>query len=160
MPKPLTRTPPSSSVAGILEQGITSQLIARPEARSATIVPMPVSHQVSPEEGDSGQIQASGEVAGIHRQFALTPSTDRTLKRLIAAYGEATGLDLKHSQLLRAILVAVAYAMPELTREATHIGRLRRPKNDRGSESLRDGLERRIAAAFVSGMRAAGVMPH
>ena len=62
------------------------------------------------------------------------------------------------SELLRAVLVAVAHAMPELTREASNIGPLRRPKNDRGNEALRDELERRIATAFVAGMRAAGVM--
>ena len=158
MPKPLTRPQPTSSVAGMLEHGIASQVMTRPEPRPAMILPIPVSYQAPQEERASGQIRASGEVAGIPRQFTLTASTDRTLKRLIAAYGEATGLDLKHSELLRAILIGVAHAMPELTREAGNIGRLKRPKNDRGNEALRDDLERRIATAFVSGMRAAGVM--
>jgi hypothetical protein len=143
----------------MLEHGVTSQLLARPEARPALIVPIAGSHQGSPEDRGTGEGRASRQAACIPRQFTLSPLTDRTLKRLIAAYGEATGLDLKHSELLRAILVAVAHAMPELSREAERIGPLRRPKNDRGSEVLRDELERRIAAAFVRGMRAVGVMP-
>jgi hypothetical protein len=132
--------------------------MTKPGTRPATILPIPVSYQAPQEERASGQIRASGEVACIPRQFTLTSSTDRALKRLIAVYGEATGVDLKHSELLRAILVAVTHAMPELTREADNIGPLKRAKNDRGNEAQRDELERRIAAAFVAGMRAAGVI--
>jgi len=90
-------------------------------------------------------------VPEVPRQFTLTASTDRTLKRLITVYGDATGLDLKHSELLRAVLLAVEHAMPELSREAQGIGRLRRPKNDRGREGEREALERCIAKAFVRG---------
>jgi hypothetical protein len=113
-----------------------------------------------PRGGDmrlSGTV--SGEVPSIPRQFSLTPKTDRTFKRLIATYAASTGLELKHSELLRAILIAVEHAMPELLREAQEIGALRRPKNDRGREGEREALERRVARGFLAGMRGAGRIP-
>lgn len=88
----------------------------------------------------------------------VTARTDRVLKRLVSTYSDATRIDLKHSEVLRAILVAVEHAMPELLREANGIGVIRRPKNDRGREAEREQLERRIAKAFVAGMRASGLL--
>ncbi len=76
------------------------------------------------------------------------------LKRIISVYSESTGIDLKHSEFLRAVLVAVEHAMPELSREASQIGRLRRPKNDRENGAIREQMERKVAKAFVAGMRA------
>jgi hypothetical protein len=123
------------------------------------IAPVPVPTTAAPETLNLNQTRPSGEVPDIPRQFTLTAKTDRTLKRLIAMYSEATGIDLKHSELIRAVLVALEHAMPELTREAHEIGTLRRPKNDRGREAEREELELRIATAFLNGMRAAGVLP-
>jgi hypothetical protein len=47
--------------------------------------------------------------------------------------------------------------MPELEREAERLGRIKRPRNVRGKEHERELFERRIAAAFMAGMRAASV---
>ena len=87
----------------------------------------------------------------------LTASTDRTLKRLIMGYSETTGLDIKHSEMLRAMLMVIENTMPQLLRAAQEIGPLRRPKNDRGKESQREEMERRIAHALAAGMRASGM---
>jgi len=55
-------------------------------------------------------------------------------------------------------LIALEHAAPELEREAAHIGRLKRPKNERGNEGLRDRLERRIARALIAGTRATTIL--
>lgn len=158
MPKPLTKPQPTSSVAKMLEPSVGAQVIAKPEPVATTILPLPVQPHVGSLPRQQVDMRASGEVPDVPRQFTLTAKTDRTLKRVIATYSEATGIDLKHSELLRAILVAVEHAMPELIREAQVIGRLRRPKNDRGREAEREELERNIAKAFVAAMRATGLM--
>ena len=69
-------------------------------------------------------------------------------------YSRAGGVDLKSSEVMRAVLIALEHAAPELEREAARIGRLKRPKNDRGTEGLRDRLERRIARAIIAGVMA------
>lgn len=158
MPKPLSKPQPTSSVAKMLEPSVGAQVIAKPEPVATPILPLPVQPQLGSLPRHQGEMRASGEVPDVPRQFTLTASTDRTLKRLIATYSEATGIDLKHSELLRAVLAAVEHAMPELVREAQGIGPLRRPKNDRGREAEREALEREIARAFSAGMRAAGML--
>jgi hypothetical protein len=142
----------------MLEPGVGAQVIAKPEAITPRTLPTPVQTMPIPERANQDEIRPSGEVPDIPRQFTLTSKTDRILKRLVGTYSEATGMDLKHSELLRAVLVAVEHAMPELVREAQGIGPLRRPKNDRGREAEREDVERRIAKAFLAGMRAAGMM--
>jgi len=146
----------------MLEPGVGAQVIARPQPAKPPIFPVPVLTIPQPETPVRNEMQPSnapsGEVPDIPRQFTLTAKTDRTLKRLIATYSEATGLDLKHSELLRAVLVAIEHAMSELVREAQGIGPLRRPKNERGREAEREELERSIARAFVGGMRACAAL--
>jgi hypothetical protein len=153
MAKTLNRPIPTSSVATLLDLGIGAQVIARPQQIQppslAGPAPAPIRHPELPQP----QVLPTGEIPDVSRQFMLTASTDRTLKRLIAGYSDTTGLDVKHSEMLRAILLAVENAMPHLLRAAQEIGPLRRPKNDRGKESQREEMERRIAHAVAIGMR-------
>jgi hypothetical protein len=48
--------------------------------------------------------------------------------------------------------------MPELEREVGRMGKIKRPQNIRGKEHERESFEQKIAAAFVSGMRAASIL--
>lgn len=162
MAKTLQRTPPTSSVANLLDPGVSAQVIARPDPQTPTpssrapLAPAAlVEHPAFIRPQSS--VQATGEVPDIPRQFTLTTSTDRTLKRIVDTFAEATGLELRHSELLRAILHSAAAAMPELHEEARRIGPLRRPKNERGREAQREAVERRIARAFAAALRAAPV---
>jgi hypothetical protein len=140
----------------MLQPGIGAQALARPTERTTPILPTPIAEQVQIHVVPREPAAATGEPASVPRQFVLTPSSDRVLKKIVAVYSDATRLDLKHSEFLRAMLVAVEHALPELAREAAQIGQLKRPKNDRGNEAVRDQMERRIAEAFVAGMRAVG----
>ena len=150
MPKPLDKPQPTSSVANMLDLGVGAAALAKPPRRE-NVPPTSVANEIPPQPVPA---EPPGEPANIHRQFILTRSADETLKKLVRIYSRAGGVELKSSEVLRAVLVALEHAAPELEREATRIGRLKRPKNDRGNEGLRDRLERRIARASIPGVRA------
>ena len=150
MPKPLDKPQPTSSVANMLDLGVGAAALAKPPRRE-NVPPTPVTNELSPQPAP---VEPAGEPANIHRQFILTRSADETLKKLVRIYSRAGGVDLKSSELMRAVLIALEHAAPELEREAARIGRLKRPKNERGNEGLRDRLERRIARAIIAGARA------
>ncbi|HKP13661.1 MAG TPA: hypothetical protein VJZ91_16190 [Blastocatellia bacterium] len=150
MPKPLDKPQPTSSVANMLDLGVGAAALAKPPRRE-NVPPTPVANDIPPQPALA---EPPGEPANIHRQFILTRSADDTLKKLVRIYSRAGGVDLKSSELMRAVLLALEHASPELEREAARIGRLKRPKNDRGNEGLRDRLERRIARAIIAGLRA------
>lgn len=153
MPRPLVRQQPSSSVARLLEPGIAAGALA--PVRSDRIE-QPI--QETPQESERNRGRgATGEIANITRQFIVTESTDEILKQIVQLYSRAIGSQLTNSHVLRAILKGVAHAMPELEREAERLGRIKRPRNVRGKEHERELFERRIAAAFMAGMRAASV---
>lgn len=150
MPKPLDKPQPSSSVANMLDLGVGAAALATPSRREH-VPPTPVANDIPPQPVPA---EPAGEPANIHRQFILTRSADETLKKLVRIYSRAGGVDLKSSEVMRAVLIALEHAAPELEREAARTGRLKRPKNDRGNEGLRDRLERRIARAIIAGVRA------
>ena len=152
MPKPLDKPQPSSSVANMLDLGVGAAALAKPSRRE-NVLPTPVANELPPQPAPS-PAEPAGEPANIHRQFILTRPADETLKKLVRIYSRAGGVDLKSSEVMRAVLVALEHAAPELEREAARIGKLKRPKNDRGNEGLRDRLERRIARAIIAGLRA------
>jgi hypothetical protein len=150
MPKPLDKPQPTSSVANMLDLGVGAAALAKPSRRE-NVPPTPVTNDIPPQPTPA---EPAGEPANIHRQFILTRSADETLKKLVRIYSRAGGVDLKSSEVMRAVLIALEHAAPELEREAARIGRLKRPKNDRGNEGLRDRLERRIARAIIAGTKA------
>ena len=154
MAKPLTKPQPQSSVSNMLDLAVGAAALSTPPKREP-LAPTPIANEIPPL---SAPRDTTGESTNIHRQFILTSSTDETLKKLVGVYSKATGIDLKASEVMRAVLIALEHAAPELEREAAHIGRLKRPKNERGKEALRDQLERQIARAIIAGTRAADVL--
>ena len=119
-----------------------------PNARIALVPPAVESHAALSRD-------RTGEPADIMRQFQLTRSTDRVLKRLMSAYSEATGIAISGSELLRAILHGLERTIELHEREARAAGPFRRSKNDPWLLHKRDELERSLARAFVAAMRAA-----
>jgi hypothetical protein len=153
MPKPLTRPQPSSAVANILDTSALQAALARPslpvqEANIQTSPPMAARGETEDEA-----TEGHAETPTIRRQFILTPTADATLKQLVDLYSRATKSELTNSHCLRAVLKALATLMPQLEREARHLGALKRPKNDRASEAHREDFEQRIATAILAGMR-------
>src|SRR4249920_4216807 len=83
-------------------------------AQRATIVAMTTAprtqilqRQAAPDPQPYASREPTGERAVVMRQFQLTPSADATLQEVIAAYSQATGLELTRSELLRAVLHAL-----------------------------------------------------
>ncbi len=136
MAKALTSVVPSSAVARLLEPGV---------GRAALVEPEPAVPKAA---------APTGETPDIKREFILTQTTDDALGHLTSLYSKATGTNVTNSHFLRALLNALAHAMPEIEKQAWQIGKLRRPSNARGKEAEREEYERRIAASLLAGMRA------
>jgi len=148
----------------MMQAGIGAQALTKPIPQSSPVVAAPIVEaqpaysQPTPSPVYRMPKISTGEAPDIPRQFTLTASGDKTLREIISVYSEATGIDVNHSEFLRVVMIAIRHSMKELTREAASIGRLKRPKNDKGKEGERELMERKIAKAFVSGMRAASVL--
>lgn len=139
MAKPLTKDQPSSSVANLLN----SQVVAAALGTAKTV-----------GTATANDVKTTGEPVNRTREFHLTASADATLKRAVEIYNEATGSNLTNSHFFRAVLMAVAQAMPEIEKEAAKLGPLKRPSNAPGHEAERDEFERKLANAFLAGIRA------
>lgn len=138
----------------MLDLSVGAAALSKPTVREST-APTPITSETGSVAKRNNT--TTGEPTNIYRQFILTGSTDETLKRLLSIYSKATGLDLKASEVVRAVLMALEHAVPEIEREAGRIGRLKRHKNERGNEDLRNQLERRIAGSIIAGTRAAKI---
>jgi len=103
--------------------------------------------------GETSGSEASADIPNIQRQFILTHSADETLHDSVRLFSKTTGAKLTNSHFLRILLKGIAYAMPQLEREASKLGKLKRPSNARGNEAEREGYEQKIAEAVVAAMR-------
>lgn len=152
MAKQLTRARPTSSVAGLLESSIGRQVmgpVLANAARFPACTPIDLHRAEMPHPGS---LRPSAPALSISRQFNLTPGADKSLKRLLAACGEALGLELKQSELLRAILLALETRAGEISAQLHQIGGIRRVKNERANAHLQEEMERRIAEAILAGL--------
>jgi hypothetical protein len=153
MPKPLITTPPSSSVAKLLEPGVGAAAMkpapAHPGARA-------VGDAGVREPAPAGEPGPTGEPADIKRELTLTRTTDRTLDELVAIYQRATGSRVHASHVMRALLRALGPSLPEIDRAAAGLGPIRRPSNAPGREAERDAFEIRLAESLLAGLRAGG----
>lgn len=145
MPQPLLRPQPSSSVASMLEHGVGAQVTAKTH-------PAPASAK-QPETTPDHPTPHPPTVAVVPRQFLLSAKSDGVLKRLQHVFAANTGLELRQSELLRAMLLAVEQLMPEIESESAAVGPLHRPKNGRGSEPAQSMLERRIGEVVLIAAR-------
>lgn len=152
MPIPRSQKEPTSSVANMLTSGIGASLMSKAPPITE-VEPLTPKIIALPERVPAGII---GEPADIKLQFTLTKSTEKVLEELASSYRDACGMKPSRSELLRAILKALRCGMNELKREATHIGRLKRPKKEKGQESQDRvaKMEDKIVYAIIAGMRA------
>ena len=151
MPKPLKKKAATSSVAAFLEPGVGAAALVKVKDQVELPIPLTQQREIIPEISSLPR----GGAANLRRQFVLTPHADKALKQITALYSKATGIDLKSSEIIRAMLIAVYHAIPKLEREAEQIGTLKRTKNSKGNEDKRDALELKIAKAITDGMRVA-----
>jgi hypothetical protein len=172
MPKPILGPAPTSSVARLFDSGAAARALAPVDARAAGADAVPVPRSAAaehataeptspwpapPQAGVPGRepLPATGEPANLKRELVLTRSADEAFTRLVDLYRRSTGTRLTGSHVARAMLSAVAHAMPYVEREARRLGAMRLPGNARGREGERERFEAEIARAFLRGLRAA-----
>ena len=166
MAKALTKPQPQSSIDRLLDKSVALSVVApvpeqEPVAAPAVKAVEPRVQPVSkPAQKIVGEIKAAphpghatGEPAKIPCEFILTPTAKKTVDELISIFKSATGTELTRSHVLRAVLMVIKEALPNIKAEAKHIGPLKRPSNAVGAEAERDEFERQIAKAFKAGMR-------
>ncbi len=147
MAKALRESIPSSSVARLLDKS----------AATRALEPMESMGQVDADRQERDHPEPSctpTPARQIKREFILSPEADDAFSRLLDIFRRSTQTRLSASYMLRALILAAGHALPTLEREARRLGRLRLPGNGPGTEALRESFERRLAAAFVAGMRA------
>jgi hypothetical protein len=97
----------------------------------------------------------ASDYPSIKREFMLTRLADEGLDEAIRVLSRATGTTLSNSHFLRAMLKVVANAMPEIEREASALGKLKRPGNARENQAEREGYELKLARAIASALKSA-----
>ncbi len=87
------------------------------------------------------------------RDFVLGRQHEDVLRQLREIISRENGVDLSHSHLMRALLVALADVMPAVRRELSRVGQLKRPANGSQHEAEREQLETTLKNVILSAMR-------
>lgn len=180
MPRKLRNDQPSSSVASILEPSVGRQITAPVRApaadssrdphapgvplrltatakrdpvveSSSTFHPSTLTERIRGTYRDSKDERLVAPM--IARQFSLTPRTDRSVRLLIDAVAQGTGLELNQSELLRALLLLAESSLDFVRDTAAELGSLSRPRNDRADRQEQHALELAIASAFLAAIQ-------
>lgn len=147
MPKPLRTAPPSSAIARLLEGNTAVCAVESPAfpVRAITTVPGSI---VPARRSDL----RTGGPASVKRELVLTPIADQTLAGVVAVFREATGANLTHSHVARAILRMIGDRLPAIRARAADLPACRLPSNAPGYEGDRDRLEQALAEAMALAM--------
>src|SRR5262245_40766694 len=97
----------------------------------------------------------ASDYPSIKREFMLTRLADESLHEAIRVLSRATGTTLSNSHFLRVMLKVVANAMPEIEREASQLGKLKRPGNARENQAEREEYELKLAKAIAAALKSA-----
>lgn len=161
MPKHLSKSPPSSSVARLLDiqaasRAVTTVSELRGEARLEAVRRTDFTEPTQPTPAKSNNdLQLVNDPRHHKRELVLSQSTEETLTKLVEIYRRCTGTRLSASHVARAMLRGISKCIGSLDREASEIGQLKLPSNARGREGERDRFEDAIAQAFINGIRGA-----
>jgi hypothetical protein len=82
----------------------------------------------------------------------LTLLADDSVHDAVRVLSRATGASLSNSHFLRVVLKVVEHAMPEIEREASRLGKLKRPANARENQAEREEFEQKIAEAVAAAL--------
>lgn len=151
MAKPLSRPQPSSTVTRFFDGSAVARALAVPD------MPAP-EHPDEASRVPAAASRAPIDAATCKRQLVLTESTAQTLDRLVDLYRNSTGTRLNMSHVMRALLLGVEHAFDSVEREARGLAKTKLPSNARDRIREREQFERRLARAFVAGMRATSMM--
>jgi len=156
MAKPLNKPQPSSSVINFLEPHVGAAAISRVYSNEESeMLPTPITEQISSPNESIRNIKPSRQV---NRQFKLQDEVDNILKQLVDVFSDATGVDIKMTEVLVGLLRAAEHGMPHIEHAATKISLPKRPKNDPLNFKRKDDFIKEISRALVLGMRESGAM--
>jgi hypothetical protein len=91
----------------------------------------------------------------IKREFMLTPLADDGMHEAIRVLSRGTGTTLSKSHFLRILIKVIASAIPDIEREVSELGKLKRPANTRESQVDREEYEQQIAQAVAAALKTA-----
>lgn len=132
MAKPLNTAPPSSSVSRLLDE----QAVTRALAPKVASVPRdPVLRPQSPR-------------TLVKREFILDGAAAAMMDELLSVLRSGTATRLSASHALRAVLMALAPALPALAGSVERAGPWRLPGNGADHEHARHGFEQRLAVCI------------
>ena len=149
MAKNLRTSPPSSSVARLLDPVAAARAIQQVSAHDAG---PPASPPMTAWPGQDIRLAPPRERL-VKREIVLTPEADAVLDQLLGLYRQATRTRLSTSHVIRAMLLSAQYAMDALDNELEHVGALRLPSNARGRDAERRRFEMSLARAFAKAMQ-------
>jgi len=139
---------PTSAVARLLDREVAARAI-EPRPGIAVLESAIAGHAPARKN-------AHGPAAPlIKREFILTESADETFTRLLMLYRGTTRTRMTASHLFRAMMIGLSHCFTALDHESQRMSQERLPPNGPAFEAQRSAFERRIAEAFVAGIRAA-----
>lgn len=144
MARTLRDTPPSSSIARLLDTGAAARATAPRDAAPAAMTGGAVS-----ETGWSDRPDAV-RPSRIKREVLLCPETDEVLDELVRILRRSTRARVTTSHVVRALLLATSKRLEIIRRQATHLGPRRLPSNAQGNDQARRDFEETLAALFFS----------
>jgi hypothetical protein len=138
----LSREPPSSTVARLLNADVAARAINRPSGDSR-------------QESGSGFESAQPERQRRHlkREFILSRGADQALACLVNVFRESTGARVTNSHVIRALLLVLGQIIDRVKDEAEQIGPTPLPSNGRSFEHERRQFEAQLVAAFERSLR-------
>lgn len=151
MAKTLRTSPPSSSVARLLDPIAASRAI---EKVSGHPLPNMTSEYPSAPIQDPRAVSDPGPRL-IKREIVLTPETDAILDELVEAFRRATRTRLTTSHVVRAMLLSAQHAGAAIQDHLHQAGYVRLPSNAQGHAAERQHFELLLARAFAVAMRKA-----
>lgn len=149
MARTLRQSPPSSSVARLLDPGAVERALTPLRSNDFTR-----RDSGTDDEGDDSQARARVRQRPIKREVLLTREADAALDALIQTFREACGARFTASPLIRALLMAAHQSAAAIRREALHLGPQALPSNAPAYEQEREQLEQRLTAALIRGIAA------
>lgn len=149
MAKTLRTSPPSSSIARLLDPLAASRAIEKVSGyppQGLTAEPPAAPLQSPAGVGDPG-------ARPIKREVVLTPETDAILDELVEAFRRATRTRLTTSHVVRAMLLSAHHAGAAIQDHLYQAGYVRLPSNARNHAAERQRFELLLARAFAVAMR-------
>lgn len=152
MPRAPRNPPPSSSVARLLDHRAAGRAIEPAGLTAHADVSQEPAENANRRAPGTGNPGAATHAPPTKREVLLSPDADTTLERLVQLLRETTGARITTSHVVRALLRAVAPALPNIRDAFSQLGPLRLPGNGARQDRQRRQFEAQLARALAEGL--------